>query len=405
MAVIKTPVTEPSDIQSVLNISTTNYGTIMRPDLFNMDVINEMSKKKPLDRNILHSLTDEQFKSGVGGASGTNGIYWGLKIATSAKNWTTIHSANWEYVEKPKGGIDSSPFRPSDFVGYDSSAKPTLTVETDLTQSGAEVIFSAITPFTCLLKLNISGNTTGVDPLDALGITSSNAYLCVAIGNYAAAMLNGRANDTVAPISSNGGKTQIEYTCPELPSGLKSAATRQVTFFIANINDISTLKNGGWLSFSNTAQAVKAASLPNVAGLSVKFSQISSLGFGDWEFASPTTSGTSFTIAASCKTTPTYVSNPTIYGYEVSATFNNSNGTKKTFTRTLTSSSVNTSLMNAVLTWASSEFGFVPSSNSSIKYTLNLYGVSYTAGGSTLERRQLLTTTTGTFTYTGTSSN
>lgn len=402
MAVISKPVTEPSDIQTELNLAgVTSCGYLMT-----YTGINKMSKKKPLDRNVLHELTDEQFKNGVSGASGTNGIYWGLRIATSAKNWTTIHNATWEYVEKPTGGIDSSPYRLLDFVGYDKNAKPTLTADCDLTQSNAEIVYSNKKPFGCLLKPNISGNTTGVDPLDALGISSSKAYLCVAIDNYAAAMLNGRANDTITPISTTGGASQIEYTCPELPSGLKAAASsRKVSLFIADISGISTMLNGGWLSFSSTAQSVKAATLPDVAGMTVKFSQISSLGFGDWEFTSMATSGTQFSASAKCNTAPTYVSNPTTYGYEVTAIFNNSNGTKKTFTRTLTSSSVNTSLMNTVLTWASSEFGFTPSANASIKYTLSLYGVSYTAGGSTLERRQSLATVSGTFTYTGSTTN
>lgn len=405
MAIITKPVTEPDDIQSVLGISTTNYGTIMRPDLFGYSttIINKMSKKKPLSRNILHSLTDEQFKSGVNGASGTNGIFWGLRIATSAYNWTTIHNATWEYEEKPTGGIDSSPYRPSDFVGYDSNAKPAIIgIADQLTSSNAEILYNNTQGlFTCQLTDQSSGNTTGVSQLDALGISLSNAYLCAAIDNYAVAMLNGRAGDTVAPLSS-GAK---EFTCPPLPSNhpLRAAATsRKVTLFIANLDSVTSLKTkGNWIALTSSSMGVKAASIPELAGLSVKFSEASTLGFGSWTLVSTTTSGTMLNATARCDVAPTFVTNPTVYGYKVTLQFNNINGTTKTFSRTLTSSSVNINLMNALLTWTASEMGLKPTSGTTYSYTLRLYGVSYSANGSTLTREDFLSSLTGSFTYTG----
>ncbi len=402
---IITPVTEPSDIQQALDLSgITNYGTLIRPDLFGFKDFNKMSKHKPLDRNVMHTLTEEQFRSGVNGESGTNGIFWGLRMSTSAYDWSSIHEADWEYVEKPTGGIGSSPYRPYDVVGYDKNAEPTISGTSDLQLSDAEIIYTAEIPFSVALSLNLDGNETGVDPFDALGIDTSDAWLCVAIDDYAAAMINGRAGDIVAPLSQGA----QEFDCPPLPDDLQAEATsRQVTLFIANLNNATALKTKGkWVYINGVSMGTKAASIPDLIALPVKFSEEPSLGYGTWTLSVVSASGTTFNVSTINTVKPTYLRGTTIYYYEIIGEFNNVAGTKKEFTIVMTSA--DTTVFNQVLSYdPTSDFGVSnPVNGTEFNYTITLKGVKVTYDSSSeILREQQLATLTGTFTYTGTDNN
>lgn len=81
--------------------------------------INKWSKHKPVLRpNRISPLTDEEFKG-----TGVNGEYYGLRCTLAEFTLSPeLHDVDYEYI-CPKGGINS-PFRITDFDGYDQYAEP-----------------------------------------------------------------------------------------------------------------------------------------------------------------------------------------------------------------------------------------------------------------------------------------
>lgn len=89
--------------------------------------INKWSKHKPVDRAKLTPLAEgtTQDNDAVGGfrGRGIGGEYYGLICTTVEFTISTaLHDTGFTYV-RPKGGINS-PYRLSDFSGYDSLAEP-----------------------------------------------------------------------------------------------------------------------------------------------------------------------------------------------------------------------------------------------------------------------------------------
>lgn len=87
------------------------------------DAINKWAKYKPVSRPVLRPLTEEERK-GTGGT----GEYYGLQCTlTQITISPELHNVGFEYI-RPTGGI-SSPYRLSDFDGYDHAAEPDPTGE------------------------------------------------------------------------------------------------------------------------------------------------------------------------------------------------------------------------------------------------------------------------------------
>lgn len=251
-------ITEPSDIQTALGISgETNYGALMRPDLFSYgDIVNRESKNKPFDRPGLHVINASSRKSG----KAEQGIYWGLKIGTVGGAWSGIHSCNCAYVDRPTGDINVSPFRPSDYRGYCRDDKFALTGSSSECEGGS-VLYNVTEPINFILDWSAydTHSTYGVNAYECCDSGNLAAYiLCVAVGDYATALINGRQGNTYAAIGAKGASK--EFTCPEFPEELKKEATLPVTFFLANPDDLNKEIRGSWQNISSqqvsTSQAI-----------------------------------------------------------------------------------------------------------------------------------------------------
>lgn len=107
-----------ADVQKTLGVTANDVG-----NLCTSNAINKWAKNKPVSRARLVPLTDEERK-GTGGT----GEYYGLQCTlTQITISPELHNVGFEYV-RPTGGI-SSPYRLSDFEGYDHSAQPDPTGE------------------------------------------------------------------------------------------------------------------------------------------------------------------------------------------------------------------------------------------------------------------------------------
>jgi hypothetical protein len=307
MAIITKPVTEPNDIQSELGISTTNYGTIMRPDLFgyNDRTINPASKHKPIHHPKLGMLVGDEIKGCAEDIA--NGIYYGLQVSSGTALLADLHNANWEYVSRPRGGIDESPFRPHDFVGYDDDAKFTL----EGSGVGSEVIVDSGPPFTAQLYWNNNGNTTGVDIAEIIGNADySNLYLCALVDGYATVMINNDAEgygySQFSPLDYGGDFNASRFTCPALPTALQTETTRKVTLMITDYDKASKLM-GSWQLVTNSATYRGVyVTVPNLVGLSVEFKKYqSSMGYGKFILGDVSLGPNNLSISVQVSTPPT----------------------------------------------------------------------------------------------------
>lgn len=116
MSTNKGIITKPvsvADVQKTLGVTVNSVG-----GLCTSDAINKWAKYKPVSRPVLRPLTEEERK-GTGGT----GEYYGLQCTlTQITISPELHNVGFEYI-RPTGGI-SSPYRLSDFDGYDHAAEP-----------------------------------------------------------------------------------------------------------------------------------------------------------------------------------------------------------------------------------------------------------------------------------------
>lgn len=305
MAVLKTPVTEPSMIQNALGVTGyTNYGTLMtHPN------INKWARHKPVDRNVLHRIDDENKRAN----KATSGIYWGLQVG--AADWSEIHNSTWDYVDKPTGGINSSPYRPWDFVsfdgttGYDSNAKPTLKGSSGQLSNG-ECYYQSGSPFEVVLEWNDTNNTTGVDIFRCVNDLTTdlrNWYLCIAIDGYARAMINYDAGEAVRPIYYGGVKCQ-RFSCPPLPTSnpnFQQTGSHKVSFFLADLdsdNAKASAVKTTWTSVTGLSMGSYAISVPEIVGYTIDFI----LGhYGKWSNGSMAQAGSNINVGFVCTEAPT----------------------------------------------------------------------------------------------------
>jgi hypothetical protein len=338
MAVLKTPVTEPSMIQSALNLSGyKDYAVIMRPDIYGPKsdkIINKWARHKPVDRNVLHRIDDENKRAN----KASSGIYWGLQVG--AADWSKIHSATWDYVDKPNGDINVSPFRPWDFVsfdgttGYDPNAEPTLKGICGQLTNG-ECYYQSGSPFEVQLDWDNENSTTGVDVFQCHNQTSGNVdlrdwYLCIAIDGYARAMINYDAGKVVSPIT-NGTKRYERFTCPILPTSnpnFQQTGSHKVSFFLADLdsdNAKASAVKTTWTSVTGLSMGSYAISVPEIVGYTIDFI----LGhYGKWSNGSMAQFGSNINVRFVCTEAPTEVTT-----YEIDFSMGTTGGSKsKSFT-------------------------------------------------------------------------
>jgi len=311
MAMIKVPSTEPSltAIQAALGLSgVTFYEVLMRPDKFGFgNIVNKYAKDKPVTRAVPGRITDELKRAG----RASEGIYWGLKVG--ANDWSKIHSSTWEYVDRPEGDFNESPYRPWDYYsfagteGYDPEAKPTLMGSCSQLENG-ECYYQSSYPFEVLLEWNDVDNIPGVDVFRCVNDTTTdlrNWYLCIAIDGYARAMINLDAGEAVRPIYYSGTKCE-RFSCPQLPTTLQQTGTHSVSFFLANLDNAantaaSALKTA-WTDVTGKSYGSYAISVPEIVGYTIDFI----LGhYGKWSAGSMSQFGSNIKVGFVCDEAPT----------------------------------------------------------------------------------------------------
>ena len=381
MAIINKPLTEPGAIETVLGISNVTDPTrLMRPDLYGYgDIINKWSKTKPLDRPTTGTLSDDNRKA----YKASQGIYWGLQAGTATGDWANIHKATWAYVDRPTGGIASSPYRLDDFLGYDSNATATLSGYSGEADSG-KINYGSGTPFGLELTWNRSGNSTGVDVFACTNLNNvnlQNYYLFILIDTWCTAMINNDAGNTVNPILYNNTECR-RFSCPSLPSNLKTNATRTVSFFLSDINDVNSNIKNSWINTNNLHMGVQAISIPGAVAKTVKFETVSTEKYGVWTNGTITKRGANISVSWTLSTVPTQTTN-----YEVRLEVNNQLSTvKRTFT-------IDPSLpLTPVLSWGTMDLSLVPFQGQ----TLTCEAILYAIDGSQTIR---LATASGTITW------
>lgn len=116
MSTNKGIITKPvsvADVQKTLGVTVNDVGSLCISES-----INKWAKYKPVSRPVLRPLTEEERK-GTGGT----GEYYGLQCTlTQITISPELHNVGFEYI-RPTGGL-ASPYRLSDFDGYDHVAEP-----------------------------------------------------------------------------------------------------------------------------------------------------------------------------------------------------------------------------------------------------------------------------------------
>ena len=240
--------------------------------------INKWSKRKPIHYSQTQPLSDAQFKGMSTDIS--QGIIYGLRAGVARTNIANLHSADWEYVGRPQGGIPNSPYRVDDFWGYEKDITyPTLSGAG--LSDGQRVQIGSTTTGISLVWNN--GNTSVVDIAEVFTAYTNQTpnygdmYLCALIGTRARALVN---NDIggVYPIYYNSTYCR-SFSIPSTSAFLGSDQTQQVTLFFASSVDVNTSINGvtmanGWVDFSVATGAVFTSvfvTVPNQVNLSVSF--------------------------------------------------------------------------------------------------------------------------------------
>lgn len=196
--------------------------------------VNKWSIHKPIDYPQNAPLSHAQFK-GTKEQNG-DGIIYGLRAGAALQRPEELHTANWEYVGKPKGIIGTSPRRVDDFWGYEYDYKgPTL-------KGSGLVDGERIRYDTDNKVVNLIWRTDLTSVVDLAEVISayqgsadySKIYLCVMVGSYIRCCVNNTAGG-IYPILHNGTYC-TSFTIPAVSPvyGYNEDTLRPVTLFFAN---------------------------------------------------------------------------------------------------------------------------------------------------------------------------
>lgn len=267
MAIIKEEATSMQSLFAFFNVGVRSDGVFHAEDVMLAQSINKYSICKPIHFPKLGELTDAERRGYI--ADINNGVIYGLKVGVPNNALYYIHEANWDYVGRPTGSIDVSPFRPKDFWGYDTEAKPTLLGGG--INDGDTVVYNVENP---QLGVNVNwyddSNTTGINMSEVIfgdgAIDWTSVYPYIIIDNYITMMTNG---GVIMPLY-NGGKV-TSFQCPTLPAALQNAAVRTVSIALGGY-DASVA--GTWVELAPSTVlggGGKFCSLPNAVAKSVQF--------------------------------------------------------------------------------------------------------------------------------------
>lgn len=298
--------------------------------------LNIWSKNKPINYPSDTELTTAQREGSD--ADKIAGYFWGVKVFNDGLSFSSLPTFTFDY-KRPLGG-SSSPYRLSDFIGYDHQAIPTLSGIMD------SIAYRDVrNDFTVSISIDQSGrNTTGIDIVQLMSeknVNLTNCYLFLAVGSYMAALKNRSTYDS---ITGNYEVTPIYYqnawqtffiadfnALYEEDSAALPLGDQQMTLFLVNYSYLSNIDySGAWQQIGGIGEQAfteEAYPVPFCAG-----KVISVQTFGnyppDLTLSMPTTANNrGFTILYSFASTP---SENVIC--EVSATISNSIPVTKTFT-------------------------------------------------------------------------
>lgn len=243
-----------ADVQKVLGKSSNDVGT-----LCTSDNVNKWSKSKPYNISSLGPLVDAEKKGTP--AQNAEGIFYGLKASSTATDLSNLHNATYEYVGVPKGGADS-PYRPSDFAGYDHNAVPTI--------NGTipdEAYYNVSKDFMCTITYDYQHiNTTGIDIAEIIksaDVTTFDSYYpCILVGSYARGLFNS-ATDTQTSIKYGTSWYQNFYCdfdgYPSIAAGVKTCTV----FFIKQLYIQGVLDLRSWYNVSGIISEIRGFTVPN----------------------------------------------------------------------------------------------------------------------------------------------
>lgn len=239
-----------SNIRNVLEESSATAVTLCRSPK-----INKWAKYKPINYPALRPLHPDEFK----GADIGDHIFYGIKAGMRAGNWSDLHNATYEYLGRPHGG-EQSPYRLSDFHGYDSNALPELSGSTlDIAEG--------------MIRLQVNRaahNDRAVSLNDLVGSLKGGfeaLYPCVMVDNYIHALYN---VDTGRYTKLTDGNVQRSSFQIDVPSMFSQQQVRTVTFFLSQyINRIPIIDmQNQWVDTADQISSIPTIiSIPEVAGL------------------------------------------------------------------------------------------------------------------------------------------
>lgn len=235
---------------------------------------NKWSNKKPIRYNTVQSLTDLQFKGTA--VDNANGIFYGVKGASEAGYISDMHEADYTYY--PPTGGDGSPYRITDFIGYDHYAKPALYC----LSVPEKVYYNVKGSLSVAIDYDYNGtNTTGLNINDFLPSNEAkdigDYYPCVLVDGWARALYNVTVTSGSTPVYTplkynNTWFANFATTCDV--SALEVAATRTVTFFmIRSIYGASSIYDlREWTNVALTASNERGYAIPEGIALQIPFS-------------------------------------------------------------------------------------------------------------------------------------
>lgn len=216
-----------ADVRQVLGASSNDVGTLC----VNTN-INKWARHKPINFPSVGVLSEADFKGSTGDIA--QGIFYGLK-ATTFSDWGGIHDAGYDYVGRPKGGA-SSPYRLTDFDGYDHYARPNLWGDV---AGGETLYYNAGLAFHVDLTYHADYDSeTGVDLATFIGENVAGGlgafYPVLVVDDYAKALYNVGGSVSAAegyPQTQlgSGGMFALDFDRSEVSQLWQDGVTRRVS--------------------------------------------------------------------------------------------------------------------------------------------------------------------------------
>lgn len=231
--IIQAPVSI-ADVQSALGTTANDLGT-----LCTHTNINKWAKYKPVIQPVLmiprtEPARENAFKTQT---LGTETLFYGMrgKLNGGADSIVTRLHGAYEYVGRPQGG-SNSPYRLTDFEGYNANAQPAKFCQ------GLSTSYDK--KFDVSLNITFGTNTSvgAIDPFGDIG----NYYLAVLVGKWMRVV-------STTQIKSLTTATMNKATLFEKFTSLSvEGETRQVTFVAVSKYNDSTLNLTNWVDVSKT---------------------------------------------------------------------------------------------------------------------------------------------------------